>query len=299
MKDRPSRTAVKIARGVLLLAAEPRTAPILPAGAADATRRLLVAARLHRPRHERIYASAWLRALVDVVERLLPGAMLSGAVRKRFVDDETRAGIADGARQVLVVGAGLDTLSGRLAREFPDVLFLETDHPATGGPKRAALESLGDLPANLVLRAVDLAETKLDAVLDGTPAWRRGALSVVVAEGVLMYLDPADVSAFLAAASAAVAPGSRLVFDRLEAHGDGRLRAGGLSGFLRPLFRALGEPIRWTPRPEELVSFLGASGWRLDPPPDLRARYLVPAGRSDAPLSPLDPLATARAAGRE
>lgn len=42
-----------------------------------------------------------------------------------------KAAIEQGARQVLVLGAGFDTLCLRLAPQYPHVRFFEVDHPAS------------------------------------------------------------------------------------------------------------------------------------------------------------------------
>mmetsp|Transcript_57497 Transcript_57497/g.85607 ORF Transcript_57497/g.85607 Transcript_57497/m.85607 type:complete len:356 (-) Transcript_57497:173-1240(-) len=44
--------------------------------------------------------------------------------------------------QVLIVAAGYDTLTWRLALEYPDVNFIELDHPATGRAKINALRNV-------------------------------------------------------------------------------------------------------------------------------------------------------------
>src|SRR4051794_17738665 len=51
------------------------------------------------------------------------------AARTCFFDDAVRDAIRDGARQVVIVGAGFDTRAYRLQQ--PGVQFFEVDHPAT------------------------------------------------------------------------------------------------------------------------------------------------------------------------
>jgi methyltransferase (TIGR00027 family) len=59
-------------------------------------------------------------------------------MRSRFAEDSARRAIADGVRQILVMGAGLDTFAYRLERTH-DLRIFELDHPATQAEKRRRL----------------------------------------------------------------------------------------------------------------------------------------------------------------
>lgn len=280
----PSRTACEVARTLVYLGRDPRAAPLLPRGAADATARLLVAAGL---------LPWWMRALMAnvafrvVSDRLAAhiGGRLHFGLRKRFVDDEVRAALAEGARQVLVVGAGYDTLGMRLAAQHPERLFVEIDHPATQALKRAALEAMGAARPNLRLVPVDLATTPLTDALATVGDWAESATSAVVAEGLLMYLDEAAVATFLDAVFAATGPGSRLVTTWMRGDAAGIPAMGFYGQLLRIGVAVLGEPFRWgVPDETALAAFLGAHGFRFAPAParfDLARRYLAPAGLPD------------------
>ena len=61
-------------------------------------------------------------------------------MRKRWIESRVRAAIADGASQLVVLGAGFDTLGVRLAVERPDFRVVEIDHPATLAVKRSVVE---------------------------------------------------------------------------------------------------------------------------------------------------------------
>jgi methyltransferase (TIGR00027 family) len=60
------------------------------------------------------------------------------AVRSRYAEDELARAVASGARQYVVLGAGLDTFAYR--NPFPELRVYEVDHPATQGWKRRRLE---------------------------------------------------------------------------------------------------------------------------------------------------------------
>jgi O-methyltransferase involved in polyketide biosynthesis len=106
-------------------------------------------------------------------------------------------------------------------------------------------------------------------------------ISVVVAEGVLMYLPPAAVSELLESIRAVTGPGSSLVFTWSRGDPAGRPDAGRLTGPGLALMKMLGEPVPWSPTEERLASVLAEHGFRLAGDPvrfDLRARCVVPAG---------------------
>ncbi len=266
-----------------------RYAELLPEGAAAATERLLLETGAMQPWMQRFYASArgraWLERLAD---RLAAGQLARMALRKRFMDDEIRAGLAAGATQVLVVGAGYDTACMRLAAKFEDRLFVEIDHPATHASKRAGIEALGAARPNLRLIGADLGEATLVEALSGLdpPAWDAEAQTVVVAEGVLMYLCAADVARFFEAAHDLCGAGSRVVFSYLKCDAEGRPSMGGFVGDLsRWSLKLLGEAMQWCVADEAALAELVAPlGWRYEPEPerfDLGTRYLAPAGIHD------------------
>lgn len=289
MRTHFSRTAVKVARVVAWLDRQPRLAPLLPKGAAASTERLLFQAGLLKPWMLRLFSAPWYgRLLTSIEKHTVPGQSLIVGLRKRFMDDETRAALAGGSRQVLVVGAGLDTLCWRLAPEYPDVTFVEVDHPATQAVKRRALEGMGPPPPNLHLLGVDLSRTPLEEALSGLPAWRKEAPSVVIAEAVLMYLEEAHVSAFLEAVRRCTGPGSRLLFTYLLDDSDGKpTTSRGMRWMIEQSLRLAGEPLSWSVHEGALRPFLERHGFQLDDSPervDLHRRYLVPAGLSELSL---------------
>lgn len=220
------------------------------------------------------------------------GQLLWFGVRKRWMAEQAEAAIAAGARQLLVVGAGFDPLAVGVAAAHPEVLSVEIDAPATAEPKRAGVERAGLARPNHRIVAADLSRRALAEVLAETP-WRTGARSVVIAEGLLMYLAPEDVRAFFTAARAVAGEGSRVAFSSLDADERGRPHIGALDLPIRIALRIAGEPMRWGVRPDEVPAFLAALGHRAVEQPTidaLRARYLDPLGLHDEPLLPYEHL---------
>jgi len=279
-EGRASSTASIVAAGVLLIHHEPGLGRLVSKEAAGAIHRLLGArSPLRAAVLARGLPHSWFRLILKTVERLmLPGLMLHHAVRKRYIEDETRLALADGAGLVVVLGAGLDTLALRLHREFPRVLFVELDHPATQETKRRAFGGLEGQPGeNLKILCADFTRQSADEILADCPGYDRGGRALLIMEGVLMYLSAADVNRAFAAARRCGGPGSRFIFTFMEIGPDGRpgfRRRGRLSD----LWLALkGEPFIWGLRPELLPGFLEERGFRLrdlPSPGDLRRLYL-------------------------
>lgn len=299
-RTRPSRTATKIAGFMLLLDSTPQLAGVLPPGAAEAAEAILRASGAVRRRELDMMRGRLGARLYETAERLLgQGQLLWFGVRKRWMREAVEQGIAEGARQVLVVGAGFDPLAVSVARQHPDVTCLEVDAPATAEPKRAGIQGAGLARPNHRVLAADLASKPLGELLE--PAgWRTGVRSVVVAEGLLMYLSPAQVSAFLAQVRACTCPGSRLAFSSMDLDEEGRprlLMTGSLLGrLIRTGLRLAGEPLRWGVAPSAVPAFLTSAGYRLleQPTPRmLRERFLTPNGLDEEPLMPYEHLVLA------
>lgn len=287
---RPSRTALKIARYLVMLDAQPGLAGVLPEGAGRAVEAVLVASGAVRPGHVAMMRRPGTMRFARVVEAMTTrGQILWFGVRKRFMADAVEAAIAGGARQLLVVGAGFDPLAALVAGRHPRVLCVEVDAPATAEPKRTGLAGAGLLADNLRVVAADLGRTTLAEVLPAE--WRRDAPSVVVAEGLLMYLDEAAVRRFFADVAGLTGAGTRVAFSFIDVDARGRPRLlMPMAGLVRVMLRLAGEALLWGIRAEALAGFVAESGYRLIDRPDaaeLRRRYLA----ADEPLAPADQLA--------
>jgi methyltransferase (TIGR00027 family) len=290
-RTRPSRTAIKVARTLVYLGRDPALARLLPDGAAAASERLLSAAGQLPPAMRWLLDQPWLHRVSDRVSESLGAPPVHLALRKRFVENEMRDALAGGARQVLVAGAGYDTLCLRLAPEFAARLFVEVDHPSTHHSKRAGVEAMGATRPNLHLLGVDLGDVRLEDALGCVAGWDAGADTVIVAEAVLMYLREAAVRAFFDAVRTVTGPGSRVVFTWARGAGEGRPDVGRFGRFMVVVLRLAGEPIHWClPDTRRLQAFLAQRGFRLEADAarlDLGRHYLAPAGLDPSRLGRL------------
>jgi len=298
-QNRPSRTAPKVGAAILYLAQDPQYAALLPPGLVDETEHLLLASGALKPWHLKLARSRAYRWFVEaMIRRMAPGHIVYLGLRKRFVQDEVEAALADGATQVLMLGAGMDTLCLRLAPEHPGVTFVELDHPASQGMKREAADRLSAHWPNLHFVAADLETTDLAEALEAVSGWDPGAPSIVVAEGLLEYLTPETVDRVFDGVARATGPGSRFLFCYAHVDETGRVRVGNATRFHTAAMKLYGEGLRWGIREGELEAFVEARGYRiLDGPAraDLCARYLAPVGL-EGPLGGVELVALAERA---
>jgi methyltransferase (TIGR00027 family) len=263
-KARPSKTARKVALNILTLGAKRGMEEILPPGIVEATATLLVesgAVGATTARWSRSRKMVWVYMAFDW---MMPGQFEAFAHRKAFCERQVREGIAAGARQILVLGAGYDTLAWRLASEFAGVDFFEIDHPATARLKARGIDAMGGR-ANLHLIAEDLGERQLVDVLQGNAVWNPAAATVIVAEGLLMYLPQEAVGDLFDQCAAVSGAGSRIAFTHIGTGADGRPDAGRWTRLVLWILKVSGEPWLWSMPPEELGPFLKENNWTISP----------------------------------
>jgi methyltransferase (TIGR00027 family) len=263
MKDgKPSRTALKVALNILTLSAKPGMDRFLPPGIVQATEKLLIASGAAGARTVRWAQSRRIVSVYEALDWMLPGQFEAFAHRKAFCERAAREGIGAGASQILVLGAGYDTMGWRLTLEFTGVNFFEIDHPATACLKAKGIDAM-EQRDNLFLIAEDLGKRKLVDVLKTNEHWNRSAQSVIIAEGLLMYLPPEAVRDLFLQCAEIVGTGSRIAFSYIPSGGDGRPYVGRWTGMMLWLQKALGEPWIWSKPSEELGQFLEEAGWTI------------------------------------
>jgi methyltransferase (TIGR00027 family) len=177
-------------------------------------------------------------------------------VRTRVLDDVLVEFTRAGGAQVVLLGAGFDCRAVRFRHELDGGTVFEVDFPATQRKKRATLagvassrveylawdfehEATGDLPARLAALGHD-----------------RSRPTLIIWEGVTMYLTERAIGDTLAAVRSLGAPRSLLAMtyfdlDRLRRPVSGRVVA------------MAGEPWRFGWDPDALPGWLGQRGFEL------------------------------------
>lgn len=208
------------------------------------------------------------------------------AARSRYAEDRLAESVAQGVRQYVILGAGLDTFAYR--NPFAELRVFEVDFPATQEWKHELLAVAGiAIPRNVIYVPLDLEHKTLteslrdagfDAAAPGCFCWLgvapyltlegfRGTLQAVgrLPAGTLLTFDygfPPET----------LSPARRVIFDRLA----GRVAAAG-------------EPFRLFFRPDQVEEELRGAGFHRVEQVDhegLNARYFR--GRADGlRLSPV------------
>ena len=118
------------------------------------------------------------------------------ALRSRIAEDVARRAIAAGTRQIVVLGAGLDTFGCR-APEADGLALYEVDHPATQEEKRRRLAGAGIAPSpSLRFAPCDFERQSLAEAL-AAAGFDPHARTVVNCLGVAPYLTGAAFEALL------------------------------------------------------------------------------------------------------
>ena len=165
-------------------------------------------------------------------------------LRTRYLDDCVTRALDRGVRQVVVLGAGLDTRAARLGRD--GVRFFEVDQPASQADKRERLSRFVDYPLDAAtfvpcdFERDDFVQLLESAGLD------RGAPVCFLWEGVIYYLLEAAARSTLERLASEFDPRSLLVFDYLNskmAKSSPRLRDEDRG--MKDIIDELGEPIQF------------------------------------------------------
>jgi methyltransferase (TIGR00027 family) len=240
---------------------------------------------VHRAVHQllergEIFSDPFARAILGpdcdafIAERASPQhrhMRLFVAVRSRFAQDSLAAAMARGVRQVVVLGAGLDTTALRNR----DVAVFEVDHPATQEWKRQRLAQMNiALPGGLRFAAMDFEHQDISACLarSGFDAARP---AFFVWLGVVPYLTRDAIEATLG--FVASLSGGEIVFDYSEPPENYPLKQQKRIMALVQRVAALGEPFRSHFDPPAMAVLLKDKGFddiQDLGPCEIGARYL-------------------------
>jgi methyltransferase (TIGR00027 family) len=227
----------------------------------------------------RLAQSARLRAMLErYADFRAPGARSSAIARTRFIDDRVRRDVAEGSRQLVILGAGYDCRAHRLSELKASAVF-EVDRAETQERKRRTLRHAKyvQLRSDVHYVPLDLLQGDLPAEL-GAAGWRREARTTFLCEGVSNYLSEAAVVKLLELVAAA-ARESTLIFSYIHRGVlDGSVAFDGTAKLLRNVQR-LGEPWSFGLLPARVGAYFDGFGLTLEEDlgaDEYRRRYLDP-----------------------
>jgi len=172
------------------------------------------------------------------------------ALRTRAIDETVRAAAA---RQVVILGAGLDGRAWRMPELSAAVVF-EVDHPDSQREKRARTRELRLAAREVRFLAVDFERDSLDAVL--AQAGHEPLVPTTwIWEGVVMYLERAAIESTLRVVERRSALGSHLSLTYAAPTW--------LLKVVGAVVRYLGEPFRTAFTPAQARALLARHGFTV------------------------------------
>jgi methyltransferase (TIGR00027 family) len=183
------------------------------------------------------------------------------AVRARFADDLAKQMVSLGVQQLVLLGAGFDSMVLRIKEALADVMVFEVDHPATQAVKRKIMTRLGT-PANLRFVAVDFEKDdfveKLPAA--GFDSTRR---SLIIWMGVSYYLTAQAMARTLSQISSLGGAGTCLTFDYFLQEVVDQTTTNPEARFAARRVAQLSEPWLFGLEPETVADYLADFGFKL------------------------------------
>ena len=252
--SRASTTAFHVQQGILHIGSQPRYAGLVPNDMVNAGRRML-AGSAQGTKYLWQIDTPWFRVLLQLMERsLLPGISLHYVMRKRFIEDCVRQSIDEGVRQIVNLGAGLDTLLWRLHSSYKHLRFFELDRPETLKLKRQSIA-----PAdNLQLLEIDFTQQSIATSLQEHANFSQEVPTLFICEGVLMYLEESTVTDFFQELKQLMSAHSHIVFTSMEPLGSPEYPDNLL---LRTYLKLQKEPFKWSISRASLPKFLQSLGY--------------------------------------
>jgi methyltransferase (TIGR00027 family) len=142
----------------------------------------------------------------------------SHAYRTRAFDKALLDAVHDGARQVVVLGAGFDSRGYRFGRELRAVRLMEVDYPPTQEYKKQRVtEIMGALPGNVSYVPMDFTKDDLLTQLEES-GYSEREKTFFLWEGVVFYLPESSVKDTLHFVRDHAARGSRIAFNYTYAY---------------------------------------------------------------------------------
>jgi O-methyltransferase involved in polyketide biosynthesis len=161
----------------------------------------------------------------------------------------------------VIIAAGFDPLAALLHREYPDLKWIEIDHPATQRCKKAALDSLGR-GHNLTLMPADLARQPVSSLFG------RGGIeaeaTLVIAEGITMYLTDDQIDGLFRDIRRSTRPdASALLFTYMNRRSGGAIDFESTTPLAKAWLALKREKFVWGIEASALPAFAATRGYSL------------------------------------
>lgn len=277
--NRASATAYLIAESAVYLSQDEAAESLLPTKTVDLSKLFADARPLSKKLVYLAKQKKFLRPFFNALENLvIPGIQLHYTVRKRRLEEIALDALAKDFRQIVVFGAGFDTLALRLHKDFCDVVFIEIDYPATQNVKKSVVEKHQLANDNLKFIALDLTEQSLTETILDADCFRPNAKTLYIAEGLLMYLTESEIENLFDFVRRNSHSKSQFAFTFMERQANDVIAFRNSSRLVDFWLKIRGEPFRSGFAHSELIDFLGKKNLTLeslDSAETFRQRYLT------------------------
>ncbi len=219
---------------------------------------------------------------------VIPGIQLHYLVRKCRIEEIALDALAKDFKQIVIFGAGFDTLALRLHKNFQDVNFIEIDYPSTQTVKKCVIEEHGLANHNLKFIPLDLTENSFSRTILGADYFRPNTKTLFVAEGLFMYLTESEIENLFDFVRPNSRKQSQFAFTFMERQANNRIAFRNSSKFVDFWLRMRGEPFRSGFNHSDLVDFLNQKDFTLeslDSAETFRQRYLTSPELRNLPLA--------------
>ncbi len=287
--NRASATAYLIAESAVFLSQNEAVKSLLPTQTIELSK---IFADSRPPSNKLVYLLKQrkiLRPFLNALENLvIPGIQLHYLVRKRRLEEIARGALAKDFQQIVIFGAGFDTLALRLHKNFHDVNFIEIDRRATQTVKKSVVEKHQLANDNLKFVALDLTENFLTENVLNAGCFRPNEKTLFVAEGLLMYLAESEIENLFDFVRQNSARHSQFAFTFMERQANDKIAFRNSSKLVDFWLKIRGEPFRSGFNRSELIEFLHKKNFTLkslDSAETFRQRYLTAPALQNASLA--------------
>ena len=192
---------------------------------------------------------------IEETERDVDGLVTHVVYRKPWITDRVRDALEGGIQQLIILGAGCDTLSLRLGETLAGVEVFELDRAPTIDFRHRVLSQHAVMADNIHLLAIDFDHEELGSVLSAS-GFDRKKPTVIVAEAVIEYITGEGAEALFASVRDMGAPGSRFIFTFLDN------KSSSFDAVRRHLDEG-GETLKFSVIPSKIDHFLDTRGFQL------------------------------------
>lgn len=252
-EDEVSSTAFSVAQGVYYISQKNKLQELVTPEEKTFYKTILTSSQEGLKKWKQLQSPIF-RFFVPFLEKLMiPGLTIHYVLRKKTIEQFTNEALKNGAKQLISLGAGFDSLVYRTAVKNPKVRCIEIDHPATQRVKKEAIKGLPEIPSNFYMLDVDFSKESLKEKLSQFEHFDPKLPTVFVIEGVLMYLTEENIKDLFDSLKELCKKGFRLAFTFIRPDGEGKNTHGPL---LHIYLKIKSEPLNWKINADDLKAFM-------------------------------------------